>query len=1029
MLSYGEEMADQFHGRSRQVEDMLSIFHLSRFIGLAGPECSGKTSLVMAGLVPVLRRGFRGLGGETWRVCQCIPGITPIENLSFALAMAEATEGKASLELQQEFTILIRTDHSGLHRSVNKIGMLPGENLLIIIDRLEELFELSEKYLPGTSGAVEADLLMGNIVRMLSVPGLPVYVMFVIKSDFIPSLYNFRNLHGFLSSGLYALPLFRQDDFNEIVSRSLASAHIRPTSASVDQIRMHFGQDLRNLPVLQLYLQKIIERFGPEATPEKPFSLDVSDLELVEPMDTMISRKLDAAYASMDPGQQHVMHQLFSHIVQPGEGSAMKKPQTVREIVDRRALEKTGLSSFLKQFNRDFPGILSLVTPYDHQLTHFMEQEIPDSGVVTLSSTHTIRNWHQLSEWVALEREAETLYRRLSDAARLHALGQSGFLRPPDLDVFMQWWDSFKPQASWAAQFNTQYQPTEAYLRESHAKHIEETERKERERREELKKARKRVLIGIIVAIVSVMLAAWAMNESNEATKANKKAKASEDVAKIALSDAKKNYIKAYDATERALKDQKIAQRARDSALIAKRIADSTSRVAVSNLKRAEKAEDDAKEKADQANKSAREAAQQRDKARDLADREKELKEIAAQKAAYESAGKKILALYNKATTGRFESPAERIEFIRDVSEAYQAYDSSSRLVNQGRVLPDRYLFDILSEANRQISRELKGKSNVRTELAATAKDAGLRDIATWRGERIAAAGDQLSPLWYDRADGKVRTVKVQGNDTRLRAVTFAGRDTLLFVNVRGDLFMADLRRETSRLLAKLPQPATSVGGLTMAGSEVLMILDGKLLALRLGGGPVHRRLDVPAASLLFETEKGIGVVTERGLYFSNAGAIDFKPLAVNGLLSDVSAAALQGDRLFIGNEVGQIMIYRRTGPGQPFTQEWKSHMPAHRTRVTALRFDAATSRLFTASLDKTSNIYDLTLGDFASIKEHHVKLQGFEKWIWDFELIPGKPQSILYSVDEKGKLTSWVTQAAEMHAQIEQYLKTTGNR
>ena len=1029
MLSYGEEMADQFHGRSRQVEDMLSIFHLSRFIGLAGQECSGKTSLVMAGLVPVLRRGFRGLGGETWRVCQCTPGITPIENLSFALAMAGATEGKASLELQHEFTTLIRTDHSGLHRSVNKIGMLPGENLLIIIDRLEELFELSEKYLPGTSGAVEADLLMGNIVRMLSVPGLPVYVMFVIKSDFIPSLYNFRNLHGFLSSGLYALPLFRQDDFNEIVSRSLASAHIRPPSASVDQIRMHFGQDLRNLPVLQLYLQKIIERFGPEATPEKPYSLDVSDLELVEPMDTMISRKLDAAYASMDAGQQHVMHQLFSHIVQPGEGSAMKKPQTVREIVDRRALEKTGLSSFLKQFNRDFPGILSLVTPYDRQLTHFMEQEIPDSGVVTLSSTHTIRNWHQLSEWVALEREAETLYRRLSDAARLHALGKSGFLRPPDLDVFMQWWDSFKPQASWAAQFNTQYQPTEAYLRESHAKHIEETERKERERREELKKARKRVLIGIIVAIVSVMLAAWAMTEQYKADNARKEAKEKADIARIAESNAKKNYIKANEATEQALRDREIAKQARDSALIAQRIADSTSRVAVSNLERAEKAEDDANEMAKRENKSAREAAEQRDKARDLAAREKELKDIAARKAAYESAGKKILALYNKATTGRFENATERIDFIREVSAAYEAYDSSSRLVNQGRVLPDRYLFDILSDANRQISRELKGKSNVRTELAATAKDAGLRDIATWQGERIAAAGDQLSPLWYDRADGKVRTVKVQGNDTRLRAVTFAGRDTLLFVNVRGDLFMADLKRETSRLLAKLPQPATTVGGLAMAGPEVLMILDGKLLALRLGGGPVHRRLDVPAASLLFETAKGIGVLTERGLYFSNAGTIDFQPLAVNGLLTDVSAAALQGDRLFTGNEVGQIMIYRRTGPGQPFSQEWKSPMPAHRTRVTALRFDAATSRLFTASLDKTSNIYDLTLGDFASIKEHHVKLQGFEKWIWDFELIPGKPQSILYSVDEKGKLTSWVTQAAEMHAQIEQYLKTTGNR
>lgn len=1022
-------MSDHFHGRGRQVEDLLSILHLSRFIGLAGPECSGKTSLVMAGLIPELRRGFRGLAGESWRICQCTPGITPIENISFALAMAEASGGKASLELQHEFTALIRADHAGLHRSVNRIGLLPGENLLIIIDRLEELFELSGKYLPGTSGSVEADLLMGNLARLLSVPGLPVYVMFVIESDYIPSLYNFRNLHGFLSSGLYTLPLFRQDDFNEIVSRNLGLVHIRPTAGFLDQIRAQFGKDLRNLPALQLYLQKIVERFAPEATAEKPLVLTESDLELVDPMEKMVSMRLDAAYAGMSPADQHIMHQLFSHIVQPGEGSAMKKPQTLREVADRRALDKTELSLFLKNFEQDFPGILSLVTPYDRQLVHFREQGLPDSGVVTISATHPIRNWHMLQEWAGLEREAETLYRRLSDAARLHATGKSGFLRPPDLDVYLQWWDGFKPQPSWAAQFNTQYRPTEAYLRESQAKHQEETERKERERREELVKARKRVLIGIGVAIVSGILAVWAVTESIDAKRANKKAKASEDAAKIAASDAKKNEIKAIDATEEALKDREIAQRARDSALVAQKIADSTSRVALANLSRAEVAEGDARNSARAAEKSARDAAAERDKAQKLADSEKELKEIAARKAAYESAGKKILALYNKATTGRFESPAERVEFIRDVSAAYQSYDSSSRLVNQGRVLPDRYLFDILSEANRQISQELKGKNSVRKELAVTQKDAGLRDVAQWRRERLAAVGDQPFPIVFDRTDGKVRNVKVPGNDARLRAAAFASRDTLLLLNVRGEIFLADLKKETSRLLAKPPQQATTVGGLAIAGSEVLSIMDGKLLALRLGGGPVQRRLDVPNPSMLFESSAGIGVATNRGFYFAPVGSIDFKPLPVNDLLPNISAVALEGDRLFVGNDAGQIMAYRRSGQAQPFIPEWKVPIPAHRTRVTALRFDAESGRLFTASLDKTSNIYDLTLPDFATIREHHVKLQGFEKWIWDFELIPGRPHPTLYSVDEKGKLTAWVTQAAEMHAQINQYLKTTGNR
>jgi len=492
MRPYDEQWAQHFHGRGRQVEDLLSIIQSSRFIGLAGPEASGKTSLVMAGLLPVLRAGFRGLAGETWRICHCTPGITPLENLTFALAgaAAEVADERTSLERQHEFTALLRSDHSGLQRVADRIGLRPDENLLIIIDRLEELFELSQKYLPGVSGAVEADLLMGNIARMLSTPGLPVYLMVIIESEHIPSLYNFRNLHAHLSGGLYTLPLFRQDDLNAIISLGLSAAHIQPSSETLDRIRSLFGKDLRNLYALQLYLAAIIHRFGADATAEKPRRLEVSDLELVESMDDIIPRRLDFFYDKLPKDERHVMRQVFSHIVQSGEGHAMKKPQTVREIADRRALDKQNLTGFLRRFDAELPGILSLVVPYDRQLLHFREQGLPDSGVVTLSVTHPVRNWKRLQEWVAMEREAETLYRRLSDAARLHTAGQSGYLRPPDLDVFLQWWETFKPQPSWAAQFNTQYRPTDAYLRESHAKHIEDTDRRERERKEELRKAR-----------------------------------------------------------------------------------------------------------------------------------------------------------------------------------------------------------------------------------------------------------------------------------------------------------------------------------------------------------------------------------------------------------------------------------------------------------------------------------------------------------------------------------------------------------
>jgi WD40 repeat protein len=99
-------------------------------------------------------------------------------------------------------------------------------------------------------------------------------------------------------------------------------------------------------------------------------------------------------------------------------------------------------------------------------------------------------------------------------------------------------------------------------------------------------------------------------------------------------------------------------------------------------------------------------------------------------------------------------------------------------------------------------------------------------------------------------------------------------------------------------------------------------------------------------------------------------------------------------------------------------------YISAHRSRVTALEYDLKTNQLFTASLDKTSKIYDFTLEDKAKIQAQFVKLEGFEKWIWDFILISKDgidPQ--LYTVDEKGMLMKWNTQASDIFKKIDNWI------
>ena len=63
-----------FFGRQKQVDELLQRLKDGKFLAVLGASGSGKSSLVKAGLLPGLEKGYMGELGAKWRIVELRPG-------------------------------------------------------------------------------------------------------------------------------------------------------------------------------------------------------------------------------------------------------------------------------------------------------------------------------------------------------------------------------------------------------------------------------------------------------------------------------------------------------------------------------------------------------------------------------------------------------------------------------------------------------------------------------------------------------------------------------------------------------------------------------------------------------------------------------------------------------------------------------------------------------------------------------------------------------------------------------------------
>jgi WD40 repeat protein/serine/threonine protein kinase/energy-coupling factor transporter ATP-binding protein EcfA2 len=384
LRAFEEADATHFFGREGLIRHLLAKLSspAGRFLAIIGPSGSGKSSVVKAGLIPLLRGGV-GIESEHWFVARMVPGAHPLQELETALLSIAV--GNYEMLLDQ-----LRQSDAGLLQVVPQILPDDAAELVLIIDQFEEVFTLVED-------ETERNHFLDSLVTAVKTPSSRLRVVVTLRADFYdrPLLYpGFGELVQAYTE--VVLPL-ASEELRQVIVGPAERAGVALESGLVAAIVADVTEQPGALPLLQYALTELFER-----REDRLLTLDA--YRSSGGVRGALARRAEELYQSMEPAHQDAARQLFLRLVSLDEGSEdTRRRARWAELMSVRRARKQAMQAVMDAY-----GKYRLIT-FDHD---------PQTREPTVEVAHEalIREWARLRGWLDENRDELRTQRRLASA-------------------------------------------------------------------------------------------------------------------------------------------------------------------------------------------------------------------------------------------------------------------------------------------------------------------------------------------------------------------------------------------------------------------------------------------------------------------------------------------------------------------------------------------------------------------------------------------------------------------------------------
>ena len=318
LRAFREADAADFRGRADLVHRLSATVEHAPFTAVVGPSGSGKSSLVLAGLVPALRAS-----GSV--VIVFTPGVDPFR------ALADALGNVARHDQTDLITVAALQGVTGT--ALAMLAIAAGDRLTLVIDQFEELWTIT----PDDDRAVFADALaQASVVDS-------VRVVATIRADFFDRPLADPALGQLVAQHTFGVTPMTAAELHEAVTVPADAVGVRVDPALASRLVAETLDQPGSLPLLQFTLAELFEhRTGATITADA--------YDAIGGLAGSLSRQADALHDSFGTDDRAAVRRMFARLVVPGDGTedtrrraiaselASVPPNIVQAFVDRRLL-------------------------------------------------------------------------------------------------------------------------------------------------------------------------------------------------------------------------------------------------------------------------------------------------------------------------------------------------------------------------------------------------------------------------------------------------------------------------------------------------------------------------------------------------------------------------------------------------------------------------------------------------------------------------------------------------------------------